>query len=933
MNRRLERTRAWIVYLLAVVLLAFGSVSFARRLGATEPFVGVEWVQSSSGPLALSVEPGSPAWAAGILPGDTLQRVNGRAVRHALDAAEFPWGARLEEPTRLQIRRGRQVLHLELAPGQRYEIQTAPLYGYLALVGLAFLVSGVFFALRWPTIRGGQVYALLGASLFGLMVFSPTGEANFLDWTISWLDMVAGALAPALLLHLAMSVSRRAWPRRRLGLLLSYAPAAGLLLSALWLVSFGGMYRFEDPVLVLEARDRFQMLFLSVAVLLAAALFARSYSQSASGLHRSQMRWLIWGLATGLLPFVLFYAIPWSLEASVPAWAGLSVFPMLLMPAAFTAALVRYRLHDLDLLLRRGLTEVTAVFFTLAVYAASQFILRREGAGLLPLSNSGARYFGILISAIAYPQLRSWVRMWVDRAFYRKRYSYRATLLDWARELNAETDLTSLLERVGQRVRDTLAVPDVRLLLRTGKTSFDDPLRPEETSPVELPPSQVLHLEEQPCLALEECHLPGIPWARYLFGMRVKGRLRAVLAVAERESSEGSLSTEDRALLSTLSAQAATAIEAARLLREVREGAREVGRLQARQERILESSGIGLLLVEDDGGIVAWNRALEAICGLPREEAIGRRLEEVFPLHLVRAIEAEVQSAPSGEEARLYRYGLVNRTGQRVIVNISVSLASEEEEAGARVVSLDDVTERVKLEEQVLRQERLAALGLVAAGVAHEVNTPLTGISSYTQMLLEDLPPGDPRKEILEKIEVQSRRATNIANSLLNLARPQESSFETLSLNETIGEVLRLFEPQTRGGAIRMEKSLAPDLPPVRGHKGKLQQVLLNLLLNARDAVGKEGRITLVTRHQEGHAVFEVTDDGAGIATEDLPRIFDPFFTTKGRGKGTGLGLSISYAIVREHEGEIQVDSVPGELTRFRVLLPAAHSAVAAGRS
>lgn len=128
-----------------------------------------------------------------------------------------------------------------------------------------------------------------------------------------------------------------------------------------------------------------------------------------------------------------------------------------------------------------------------------------------------------------------------------------------------------------------------------------------------------------------------------------------------------------------------------------------------------------------------------------------------------------------------------------------------------------------------------------------------------------------------------------------------------------------------------METSLEPEMPPVRGNKGKLQQVLLNLLLNAKDAVGQEGRITLVTRSDDGRTIVEVTDDGIGIAQEDLPRIFDPFFTTKGRGKGTGLGLSISYAIVRELEGEIQAESTPGEITRFRVLLPAARHAIEVG--
>jgi PAS domain S-box-containing protein len=410
--------------------------------------------------------------------------------------------------------------------------------------------------------------------------------------------------------------------------------------------------------------------------------------------------------------------------------------------------------------------------------------------------------------------------------------------------------------------------------------------------------------------------------------MKVKGRICAVLLTAEREEGDEPLSTEDRSLLATLATHAATAIEAARLVREVRQHAEEVETLKARQERILESSGVGLLLLDARGRVLAWNRTFEEIYGLSREQAIGRTMAEVFPLHTVRRIERELAAVSPGEEARIYRHTLVNRAGHRIVVNLAVSPTNPEAgEDGARVVTFDDVTERVKLEEQVLRQERLASLGLLAAGVAHEVNTPLTGISSYTQMLLEDLAPEDPRREVLEKIETQSRRASNIANSLLNLVRPERSALEDLSLNETVSEVLRLFEPQIRARDLKLEIALDPELPPVQGHKGKLQQVLLNLLMNARDAVEDGGRIVVATRSRDGRATLEVTDDGVGISEDDLPRIFDPFFTTKGRGKGTGLGLSISYGIVREHDGEMQVESVPGEMTRFRVELPVARAA------
>jgi len=265
-----------------------------------------------------------------------------------------------------------------------------------------------------------------------------------------------------------------------------------------------------------------------------------------------------------------------------------------------------------------------------------------------------------------------------------------------------------------------------------------------------------------------------------------------------------------------------------------------------------------------------------------------------------------------------------------LIANLSVSAVDGDPGADpSRVVTFDDVSERVKLEEQVLRQERLASLGLLAAGVAHEINTPLTGISSYTQMLLEESPIDDPRRETLQKIELQTNRAAEITGSLLNIARPQETGLERVECEDTIREVVQLFEPQIRGRGIDLQLDIQSGLPAISGHKGKLQQVLLNLLMNARDALDSGGTIRLVGRTTAGKIEVLVEDDGIGIAEEDLGSIFDPFFTTKGRGRGTGLGLSITYGIVREHGGEIHVESQPGEFTRFRVELPAPPGAQA----
>jgi signal transduction histidine kinase len=206
--------------------------------------------------------------------------------------------------------------------------------------------------------------------------------------------------------------------------------------------------------------------------------------------------------------------------------------------------------------------------------------------------------------------------------------------------------------------------------------------------------------------------------------------------------------------------------------------------------------------------------------------------------------------------------------------------------------------------------------------VAHEVNTPLTGISSFTQMLLEGASPEDPKTAMLEKIERQTFRAAKIVNGLLNLARPAQVDSGPCDVNTVINDVLALLEHQFKNGSISVRKELAPIAPVVQGIEHKLQQVFLNLFLNARDAMPKGGWLTIVTRQEDGRAVVEVGDTGSGIPADQLSRIYDPFFTTKAIGKGTGLGLSITYGIVQEHGGTISCDSQVGQGTRFSIHLP-----------
>jgi signal transduction histidine kinase len=296
---------------------------------------------------------------------------------------------------------------------------------------------------------------------------------------------------------------------------------------------------------------------------------------------------------------------------------------------------------------------------------------------------------------------------------------------------------------------------------------------------------------------------------------------------------------------------------------------------------------------------------------------------------VVEALRAARQEHPYG--ATMSRVPMVSRDRekQRLLVNateVPLQNASGDDEVVGTLLLIEDITDRVRMQEQLQISEKMASIGLLAAGVAHEVNTPLTGISSYTQMLLDGADPADPRTTLLEKIERQTFRAAKIVNGLLNLSRPGTASNERIDvdLNAVITDVFSLLEHQFEVGKIKVRRDLVAGSATVLGIEHQLQQVFLNLFLNARDAMPRGGWLTVVTRMEGGQVIAEIADTGSGIPSEQLARIYDPFFTTKSIGRGTGLGLSITYGIVREHDGTIHCDSAVGQGTRFTLALPAA---------
>ncbi len=947
--------RAWArpvcTVAVVVVLVALGIANVAMRAQWHEVEDGVLWGTRAQGVTAIEVASASPAETSGVRPGDVLLAVNGVPVETPADVVEYQHSGMAGTTLAYTILRigSREAFDVSLAESSR----PASMYFVLAAVGLFTLIVGASVRLRRPRDQATLHFFWLCVAFFGAFTFSFNGPFDRLDWTFYWGDAVAMALLPPLLLHFTLVFPerprRRRAPSRAYALLVAmYAPALVLGASRIIAIARGAS---NGAMLsrTLDLLDRFEPVYLLVCAIAAIVVLTKGFGEITSLTGRRQLRWIAWGSVLGVGPYALFYALPWSLGADPPLALQLTAVPLGLVPLAFASAIVRYRLRDVEVIIKRGLA------YTAFLGASGLlFMAMRKTVGFIFSDDTDPHNWVVaalattVIVLLAQP-VKDAVQNALDRVFYRDRYDYRRALVGFARDLNTDLDVVRLSQRLVTRVVETLVVDQMSLMLADerlgdfhsiGDFGFQQPmprLTRSSSFVARLDTNHTIALDDPISAArfdAEEVEFWRDHGIYYFVPCVFEGSAIAVLALGRKESDEP-FNSEDLALLTAVAGQVATAIENGRLYRQLHLKAQELGRMREFNENILESLDDGLVVFDEDERIVRWNHALESFYGVTRTDAIGNHLSNVFDERFVGALRAARDENPLG--ATLFKVPLQTRAsedddnlvGQRLLVNATVVPLQAHgggDTMDGTILLLENVTDRVRLEEQLQISEKMASIGLLAAGVAHEVNTPLTGISSFTQMLLENADAADPRTQILEKIERQTFRAAKIVNGLLTLSRPGTPGGERtpVDLNAVINDVYSLLEHQFEVARIKVRRELAQEPLLVLGIEHQLQQVFLNLFLNARDAMPRGGWLTVSTRTDGSGVIAEVADTGSGIPPEQLARIYDPFFTTKAIGRGTGLGLSISYGIVREHDGTIRCDSTVGQGTRFTMSLPVA---------
>ncbi len=964
--RELKRQFSGALLMILTVAAAVSAfINFQQQSKFRMPDDGVIWTDVNGGVQARYVVPGGPAYKVGIQRGDTLVRIAGAAIETATDVPQVLVGVGAWNQAKYTLRRKGVEFEPSLVVGTALRNYAALYWQYG--VGLVYLGVGLFVFFRRGNAPRSLHFYLLCLTSFILSTFHFTGKLNAFDVAMYYGNVVAGLFAPTIFLHFCLAFpERRGWFRQRSRVTLVYLPA--FVLTALFLGISSGVLRVGIPSIELTGfLDRMWVLFLTGMYLFGGWVLHRTCRRIQDPVVRQQMKWLRNGAVLGVAPFAAAYAVPYGLIGVIPTvYMQAAVISLVLIPVTWAYAIVRYRLMDVDIIFQQGYVYTLATISVLGVFYALIFWVGR-------VSDIGPTAAGvlILIAAFVFQPIRRWIQDALDRhVFYKDKYDYRLTLVEFARELSSETDLDALLRSAADRLKRTLSIDRVAFFLADDDGRFR--LRNPEQGRYDRRSYDLSFLTteaDRPYLFFEQTRhqldVVSKTWPAsvrqtiseldltYYLPCAIRGRTIAYIGVSRTDRGDF-LTSEDLELLATVSGYIGIAIENSRLYRSLERKMAEYERLKEYSENIVESINVGILAVDLEDRVESWNSRMEQLTGVTREQAAGRPLTELLPAELVEQFDGN-----PGENGirHIYRFPLrapsqnnviempanggTNGSGQaepdaaaaeasrETIVNVAVApLVSRDLEQIGRLIIFDDITERDELERRLVQADKLSSVGLLAAGVAHEVNTPLAVISTYAQMLAKQVSGDEQKSKLLEKIAKQTFRASEIVNSLLNFSRTSTTTFDEIDVNRVIQESLVLIEHQMEKAGVRVQLDLEEQIPSIKGNSGKLQQVFLNLFLNARDAMGGGGTLTIRTHRQSEAAAVDVLDTGHGIQAENLNRIFDPFFTTKAIRKGTGLGLSVCYGIVREHGGVIEVESQPGEGTRFHLEFPLARKAV-----
>jgi two-component system NtrC family sensor kinase len=888
-------TRSLLLLVAGVVAVSAGLLGAARRVDQFQR-LDFEMVRTPQGYQVISVSPRSGAARAGLVWGDVIVALDGTPTTRIPDLERALYARRVSTLTVLHAGKSHEIAYYPPVP------QVDVRYLLVAFAAMFTVALAALVYLGHPTAQAGRFLALAEA-LFAAVVIPFPLDPEGTSWQILLLirDFGRLALPPLLVLFFASFPARI---KSLKWIWVAFVPSAAVA-AARTALAIGWVPPVVGDVLIPETLDGATALLAVLAVLVAAALSVRAYvSYRRDPTRRRQVEWVALGAAAGFTPYLLLSLIPQWAGAELEVLTWISLLPLALVPLGVASSLLEFRLWDLEDITRQVVATGIAVILGGVSFAFLNYAITQFGFRLGNWRNLVAVAGGVLLATLTVPARKALLEG-LERLQYRERLAARRALTTFAEEAVSHRDPETLLQRLAQLLRDALAVDRVVTYLALGGRLY--PSGTQERWPVfSTAEVQGTYPTQAELPLLERGLLHRFPVER-------DGRVIGLVYCGRRHG-EMPLGHGERRLVGALVAQAALALENTLLMANLRRQVEEHRLLEDYLERIFQFSAAALLICDASGRVLRANERAGALLKREPAKLVGESLHGL--VELSPELSGYLPSDLAGLQVR-FAVGDDWRTGL-------LSTSALEVEPGrfdGRVVALDDISDQLALEQRLAEQERLAALGRLAAGLAHEVNTPVTGIASYAQLLRELTPVTDPRAPLAGKLEEQAFRVSRIVTNLLELARPSGFERQLVDLGALAREELGQLRAEAQQAGIRLEMPPADDVL-ANVNRVQLELVLHNLIRNAVQATGPGGTVEVRAGAEEGTVWFEVRDTGPGVPEELRDHLFEPFVTGRqGRG-GTGLGLAITKDIVAAHGGTIRATTNGGGGTVMRVDLP-----------
>ncbi|HEY3376793.1 MAG TPA: ATP-binding protein [Armatimonadota bacterium] len=642
-----------------------------------------------------------------------------------------------------------------------------------------------------------------------------------------------------------------------------------------------------------------------------------------SGLERLQIRYILLGmigLVASSIPVLILPVITGSSR-----YASYGSLSSLFVTTTTTYAIVRYRLMDIKIVLRAGLVYSATIGTLSLLFAFLVPVLDGALAKYSPFPRPGS-FIMAFIMALAFQPLRRYVQHVVDTRFFKSVYDYRLTLREAGsafasardREILVETFVNAMIRTLRPRGVAVYLPGNDEVLTQVSTTESWQDL-PRTLSGIEpilsyaMDTDEVLVADELICLRGVE-HDIGLrlkEWGMAVAIPLIAGdRLCGIVFLGERLSSDV-YTTDDIGLLRILGKQAAIALDNARHYDEM-------VLLNEYHERLLHSMQDGVIAIDPRGRVITFNPAAEFITGVSSVDALGRRLATIGV--------PELPTHDTGEHA--VETVLTKHDGSEIPVLVTVTRFRRRwDVADGHLIVFRDLSTLRALEQEKLQAERFSSMGAMAASLAHEIKNPLVPIQTFAHLLPQKYDDPEFREEFGPMVVKEVERISRLVGQMLDLVRRPSDDRGQVDLREVIERLIGLIQADCERHHVRLITRFAEELPAVNGMVDQLYQALLNVLMNAVQAMPHGGDLSISVEALEHNLICRIADSGPGVPPDDLRRIFEPLFTTKTGGHG--LGLALTFQFVRSHGGEIRAECPPGSGLVVTIILPAVTQAEA----